>query len=276
MSRGRLAVVATPIGNLGDLTPRAAETLRQADLVAAEDTRRARTLLRHVGARPRLMSFHAHSPPARLAAILAVLAAGGSVALVTDAGTPTVSDPGAELVRRARQSGFPVEAIAGPSAVAAALSVSGLPADRYLFLGFVPRRGRERRELLAAAARSPWTVVLFEAPPRLPALLADLALEAGAERPAAVARELTKLHQEVRVGTLDALAGYYGSHEVRGEITLVLEGAGPAAAPPPPLDPTTRARQLLESGLSRKDAARRVAQELGVPRNEAYRLVTRL
>jgi 16S rRNA (cytidine1402-2'-O)-methyltransferase len=276
VSRGRLAVVATPIGNLGDLTPRAAETLRQADLVAAEDTRRARTLLRHVGARPRLMSFHAHSPPARLAAILAVLAAGGSVALVTDAGTPTVSDPGAELVRRARQSGFPVEAIAGPSAVAAALSVSGLPADRYLFLGFVPRRGRERRELLAAAARSPWTVVLFEAPPRLPALLADLALEAGAERPAAVARELTKLHQEVRVGTLDALAGYYGSHEVRGEITLVLEGAGPAAAPPPPLDPTTRARQLLESGLSRKDAARRVAQELGVPRNEAYRLVTDL
>lgn len=276
MSRGRLSVVATPLGNLGDLAPRAADTLRRADLVAAEDTRRARTLLSHVGARPRVMSFHAHSPPARLHRILETLAGGGSVALVTDAGTPTVSDPGAELVRRARDAGHAVEAVAGPSAVAAALSVSGLPADRYLFLGFVPRRGRERRELLDAAARSAWSVVLFEAPSRLAALLADLAAVAGGGRRAAVARELTKLHEEVRAGTLDELAGYYAAQEARGEVTLVLDGAGARAPEPPPMDAATRARELLRGGLTRKDVARTLADELGVPRNEAYRLVTDL
>ena len=273
---GRLSVVATPLGNLGDLSPRAADALRAADLVAAEDTRRARTLLSHTGARPRVVSFHAHSPPARLEAILDTLAGGAAVALVTDAGTPTVSDPGAELVRRARAAGHAVEVVPGPSAVAAALSVSGHPADRYLFLGFVPRRGRERRELLEAAARSPWTVVLFEAPSRLGQLLADLAAVAGPERSAAVTRELTKLHEEVRVGTLDALAGYYASHEARGEITLVLAGAGPAAAERSPVDAATRARELLDRGLTRKDVARKLADELGVPRNEAYRLVTDL
>lgn len=276
MSHGRLSVVATPLGNLGDLAPRAADALRTADLVAAEDTRRARTLLQHAGARPRLLSFHAHSPGSRLDAILDVLATGGAVALVTDAGTPTVSDPGAELVRRARETGATVEVIPGPSAVAAALSVSGFPADRYLFLGFPPRRGRERRELLDTAARCPWTVVLFESPQRVAMLLTDLAGAAGSERRAAVARELTKLHEEVRVGTLDALAGYYGSREVRGEITLVLEGAGPGAPQESPINPVSRARQLLNSGLSRKDAARQIADELGVPRNEAYRLVTDL
>jgi 16S rRNA (cytidine1402-2'-O)-methyltransferase len=276
VSRGRLSVVATPLGNLGDLAPRAAEALRTADVVAAEDTRRARTLLQHVGARPRVVSFHAHSPPARLAAILEILASGGAVALVTDAGTPTVSDPGAELVRRAREAGATVEAVPGPSAVAAALSVSGFPADRFLFLGFPPRRGRERRELLQAASRSPFTVVLFEAPSRLGPLLADLLALNRPGRGAAVARELTKLHEEVRVGTLDTLAGYYASQEVRGEITLVLEGAGPESPPPPLVNPASRARQLLDRGLSRKDAARQVADELGIPRNEAYRLVTDL
>jgi 16S rRNA (cytidine1402-2'-O)-methyltransferase len=276
VTRGRLSVVATPLGNLGDLAPRAADVLRTADVVAAEDTRRARTLLQHVGARPRVMSFHAHSPGARLEAILRLLSGGAAVALVTDAGTPTVSDPGAELVRRARDAGAAVDVIPGPSAVAAALSISGFPADRYLFLGFPPRRGRERRDLLEAAARSPWTVVLFESPQRLVSLLADLTHEAGSGRRAAVARELTKLHQEVRVGTLDELAGYYGSREVRGEITLVLESAGPRAEPEAAVDPAIRARQLLDSGLSRKDAAQQVARELGVPRNEAYRLVTDL
>jgi len=273
---GRLSVVATPLGNLGDLSPRAADALRGAALVAAEDTRRARTLLSHAGARPRVVSFHAHSPPARLETILDTLAGGAAVALVTDAGTPTVSDPGAELVRRARAAGHAVEVVPGPSAVAAALSVSGLPADRYLFLGFVPRRGRERRELLETAARSPWTVVLFEAPSRLGQLLADLAVAAGPERNAAVTRELTKLHEEVRVGTLDALAGYYGAQDARGEITLVLAGAGPGPPERPPVDAATRARELLDRGLTRKDIARKLALELGVPRNEAYRLVTDL
>lgn len=279
MTRGRLSVVATPLGNLGDLTPRAAETLRAADLVAAEDTRRARILLQHVGARSRTLSYHAHSPASRVEAILAALAGGSSVALVTDAGTPTVSDPGAELVRRARDAGHTVEVVPGPSAVTAALSVSGLPADRYLFLGFVPRRGRERRALLAAAAGSGCTVVLFEAAPRLADLLADLARAGGGDggaRRAAVARELTKMHEEVRAGTLDELAGYYRSHEPRGEITVVLEGARREPPGPPPADPAARARELLGRGRSRKDVARLLADELGVPRNEAYRLVTEL
>lgn len=278
VSRGRLSVVATPLGHLGDLSPRAADALRGADLVAAEDTRRARTLLAHVGARPRVVSFHAHSPPGRLRAILDALAGGAAVALVTDAGTPTVSDPGAALVGRARDAGHAVEVVPGPSAVAAALSVSGLPADRYLFLGFLPRRGRERRELLAAAARSPWTVVLFEAPSRVARLLADLAAAAGATRPAVVARELTKLHEEVRAGTLDELTVYYAAHEARGEITVVLGGGEPAPSPatPPASDTRARARELLAQGRSRKDVARLLAAELGVPRNEAYRLVTDL
>ncbi|HET7038885.1 MAG TPA: 16S rRNA (cytidine(1402)-2'-O)-methyltransferase [Gemmatimonadales bacterium] len=276
MTRGRLSVVATPLGNLADLTPRAADTLRAADLVAAEDTRRARILLQHVGARPRTMSYHAHSPPSRLDAILAALERGASVALVTDAGTPTVSDPGAELVRRAREAGHAVEVVPGASAVTAALSVSGLPADRYLFLGFPPRRGSERRALLEAAARSPWTVVLFEAGPRLADLLDDLAGAADRSRRAAVGRELTKLHEEVRTGTLDELAGYYRSHEPRGEITVVLEGGRRESPESPPADAIARARELLGRGLSRKDVARLLADELGVPRNEAYRLVTRL
>jgi 16S rRNA (cytidine1402-2'-O)-methyltransferase len=198
------------------------------------------------------------------------------VALVTVAGTPTVSYPGAELVRRARYAGATVDVIPGPSAVAAALSVSGFPADRFLFLGFLPRRGRERRDLLERVTQSPWTVVLFESPQRIGVLLADLRDAAGPERQAAVTRELTKLHEEVRVGTLDALAGYYDSREVRGEITLVLQGAGAGASKDAPVDPAARARQLLNSGLSRKDAARQVAVELGVSRNEAYRLVTDL
>jgi 16S rRNA (cytidine1402-2'-O)-methyltransferase len=279
VTRGRLSVVATPLGNLGDLSPRAADTLRTADLVAAEDTRRARILLQHIGARPRTVSYHAHSPPSRLEAILAALAGGSSVALVTDAGTPTVSDPGAELVRQAREAGHAVEVLPGPSAVTAALSVSGLPADRYLFLGFVPRRGSERRALLAAAARSAWTVVLFEAGPRLADLLADLAQAEGPDggaRRAAVARELSKLHEDVRAGTLDELVGYYRSHQPRGEITVVLEGARRESAESPPSDPAARARELLGRGLSRKDVARLLADELGVPRNEAYRLVTAL
>jgi 16S rRNA (cytidine1402-2'-O)-methyltransferase len=211
-----------------------------------------------------------------MASILDTLTDGGAVALVTDAGTPTVSDPGAELVRRARDAGVTVDVIPGPSAVAAALSVSGFPADRFLFLGFLPRRGRERRELLERATECPWSVVLFESPQRIGDLLADLRDAAGPDRRAAVARELTKLHEEVRVGTLDVLAGYYGSREVRGEITLVLQGAGAGTEKAVPVDPATRARQLLNSGLSRKDAARQVAAELGVPRNEAYRLVTDL
>lgn len=274
MSRGTLYVVATPLGNLADLSQRARDVLRAVDLVAAEDTRRSRTLLQHAGARPRMVSVHAHAPVGHSAQVLAALAAGSAVALLTDAGTPGISDPGAELVRQARAAGASVIVVPGPTAVAAALSISGLPADRYTFVGFLPRTGTARRRLLEQIAASEWTVVAFEAPNRTAKLLEDLAEVLTVERSAAVARELTKVHEECRTGTLGELAGYYRDNPPRGEVTVIVAGqerAGPFA------DPATarvRARALLAEGLSRKDAAGRLARDLGIPRNDAYRLVT--
>lgn len=277
VSAGTLYVVATPLGNLGDLSARAAAVLRAVPIVAAEDTRRTRKLLSHLGARPRLVSVHAHASEGRLAHVVHELAAGRDVALVTDAGTPVVSDPGAGLVRRAHQSGLPVVAIPGPSAVVAALSVSGFSADRYTFLGFLPRRGAKRRELLHYAAQSPWTVVVFETAPRLVALLDELARSCGDAREAVVARELTKVHEEVRRGTLAELSGYYEERPPKGEITLVLAGS-PRGEPPalerPQLE--EEARRLRAGGLSRRDAAQRLAAEFAVSRREAYRIVSRL
>ena len=272
-----LYVVATPLGNLGDLSPRAAEILRRVPVVAAEDTRRTRGLLTHLGVAPTLLSFHAHSGERRLERVLEILRDGRDVALVSDAGTPGVSDPGADLVAEARTAGATVVPVAGPSAVATALSAAGLPADRYLFLGFMPRKGGERARLLARAAAEEWSVVLFEAPPRLGPLLHDLARLAGPDRLATVARELTKVHEELRAGTLGELADYYSEHEPRGEITLVLAGTG---APPPEADRTEEAAEhaaeLLAEGLSRREVARRLTESHGLSRNDAYRLVTGL
>ena len=272
-----LYVVATPLGNLADLSPRAADCLRQVAVVAAEDTRRTRGLLTHLGATPQLLSFHAHSTPRRTERLLEILQSGRDVALVTDAGTPGVSDPGAELAAVARAQGFGVVPIPGASAVTTALSGSGLPADRYLFLGFVPRKGGERARMLARAAAEEWSVVFFESPARLAALLADLRTVAGPDRTAVVARELTKIHEEFRGGTLAELADYYSTQEARGEVTLVLAGTG--MAPPLP-DRSDEARalavRLLGEGVSRRQAARQVATEIGLPRNEAYRLVMEL
>jgi len=274
---GTLYVVATPLGHLGDLTQRAADVLRTVPVVAAEDTRRTIGLLDHLGARPRLLSFHAHSPERRTGALLEILQGGRDVALVTDAGTPTLSDPGAALVAAVRDAGLAVVPIPGPSAVAAALSGAGLPADRFLFLGFIPRKGRERRRLLAQAVASEWTVVLYEAPPRLVALLEDLAEAAGPGRRAVIARELTKIHEEWRRGTVEELARHYADHPPRGELTIVLEGASetPVGTGPEP-DPAGRARELIAGGATRKAAAALLVEELGLSRNAAYRIVTGL
>jgi 16S rRNA (cytidine1402-2'-O)-methyltransferase len=275
---GTLYVVATPLGNLGDLSPRAADTLKQAAVVAAEDTRHTKPLLVHVGSRADLVSFHAHSADRTLERLLRLLGAGTDVALVTDAGTPTVSDPGAELVAAARARGIQVVTIPGPTAVAAALAVSGLAADRYLFLGFLPRKGGERRRLLELVAGSEWTVVLFEAPNRVADLLADLAATCagGADRPASVSREMTKVFEETRAGTLAELAGYYAEAPPRGEVTVVVAGTGKPRSPETPIDPEARARTLLAQGMTRKDVAEQVAQETGISRNTAYRLVNDL
>ncbi len=273
---GTLYVVATPLGNLDDLSPRAAATLCRVIAVAAEDTRHTRTLLAHVGSRAELMSFHAHSSDAALRRILNLLGTGKDVALVTDAGTPAVSDPGAALVAAARERDVPIVTVPGPTAVAAALAVSGLPADRYLFLGFLPRKGGERRRLLDTVAKSEWTAVLFEAPNRTAELLADLAGACGGARRAAVARELTKVFEETRAGTLTDLAGYYAEAPPRGEVTVVVAGTGRAVREEPAPDPEAMARALLAQGLTRKDVADRLAAETGITRNTAYRLVNDL
>jgi len=273
---GTLYVVATPLGNLGDLSPRAAETLKRAAVVAAEDTRRTKTLLHHVGSPADLLSFHAHSPESAQRRILELLHAGSDVALVTDAGTPTVSDPGAGLVAEARTRGIPVVTIPGPTAVAAALAVSGLSADRYLFLGFLPRKGTERRRLVETVADSEWTVVLFEAPLRVTELLEDLAAACGGARRAAVAREMTKVFEETRAGTLTELAGYYAAAPPRGEVTVVVAGTGKPVREASPPDPEARARTLLAQGMTRRDVAVQVAAETGITRNTAYRLVNDL
>lgn len=274
---GTLYVVATPLGNLQDLTLRAADVLRRVDVVAAEDTRHTRPLLTHLGAAPQMLSFHAHSDERRVEGLLEILHAGRSVALVTDAGTPAISDPGFELVAAARAAGIDVIPIPGPSAVATLLSAAGLPADRYLFLGFVPRKGSERTRLLARAAQEEWSVVFFEAPNRAVALLEDLAEVAGPGRRVTVGRELTKLHEEIVSGTLADIAGYYTKSEPRGEFTVVLEGTGqPAAAPDRSAEAMELARRLLAEGRTRREVAQQVAAELGLARNAAYRLVTGL
>ena len=274
---GTLYVVATPLGNLQDLTLRAADVLRSVEVVAAEDTRHTRPLLSHLGAAPQMLSFHAHSDERRIDSLLEILHAGRSVALVSDAGTPAISDPGSDLVAAARAAGIDVVPIPGPSAVATVLSAAGMPADRYLFLGFVPRKGSERSRLLARAAQEEWSVVIFEAPNRVVALLEDLAAVAGEGRLVTIGRELTKLHEEIVAGTLADMAGYYTKSEPRGEFTVVLEGTGqPAAAPDRSAEAAELARRLLAEGHSRREVAQQVATELGLARNAAYRLVTGL
>jgi 16S rRNA (cytidine1402-2'-O)-methyltransferase len=273
---GTLYVVATPLGNLGDLSPRAADTLKRVAAVAAEDTRHSKPLLHHAGSHAELISFHAHSTDRALERILRILSEGRDVALITDAGTPGISDPGVALVAEARERGIQVVTIPGPSAVAASLSVSGISGDRYVFLGFIPRKGTDRRRFLLTAAQSQWTVVLFEAPNRVTQLLADLAEVCGPERRATVSRELTKVFEETRSGTLQELSEHYAEAPARGEVTVVIEGTGKVHVEERSPDPHERARDLLAEGLSRRDAANRLAEETGISRNTAYRLVNEL
>jgi 16S rRNA (cytidine1402-2'-O)-methyltransferase len=268
--RGLLVIVSTPIGNLGDLSPRAVTVLAQADLVCCEDTRRTRALLTHAGIRGRhLLSLHARNEAARLPEVLSHLAAGQTVAVVTDAGTPGVSDPGARLVAAAVAAGVEVTAVPGPSAVLAALVVSGLPTSRFCFEGFLPRRGSDRRRRLEAMVTEERTTVIHEAPGRLAATLSDLAAACGPERGVVIARELTKLHEEVWRGTLAEAVTEFGPREVRGEVVIVLAGA----APPLPADEAevlAALRRHVDAGSSWRDAAAAVAAELGVSRREVY------
>ncbi|MEO8199251.1 MAG: 16S rRNA (cytidine(1402)-2'-O)-methyltransferase [Gemmatimonadota bacterium] len=271
---GTLYIVATPLGNLGDITLRAADLLRTVGCVAAEDTRHTRQLLHHLDAHPRLISFHEHSAESRFEDILGLLAQGTDVAVVSDAGTPVISDPGAELVSRVREMGHRVVPIPGVSAVTAALSASGFPGDRYIFLGFPPRKGKERARFIEKAVKEPVTVLFFEAPGRLVGLLTDLAQAAEPGRPAVVAREITKLHEEIRAGTLDELVAHFSETEPRGEITVVLAGfSGSVEEDPALIDVEGRGAELLAEGMTRRDVVQRLVEETGLPRNEVYRRV---
>jgi 16S rRNA (cytidine1402-2'-O)-methyltransferase len=271
---GRLFVVATPIGNLEDITLRALRVLREADCVLAEDTRRTRTLLSHHGIGTRLTALHAHSSEARVEQLAAELAAGSRFALVTDAGTPLVSDPGAALVGAALRHDVPVEAIPGASAVITAISVAGLRSDHFRFVGFLPRSGKRRRESIAAIARDTLTSVLFESPQRLPETLEALRDACGSDRRAAVCRELTKLHEQVARGSLAELCTTF-AEAPRGEITLVVEGASAAEAPAVLEPEEIDARIDAELGLGRgtKEVAKALAQTLGLDPRETYRRV---
>lgn len=272
---GELVLVATPIGNLGDLSPRAVEELARADAIACEDTRRTGRLLQHAGVRARrLLTVNDHTEAAAVADVLRRLEAGERVAVVTDAGTPGISDPGERLVRAAAGAGFDIVVVPGPSAAIAALVASGLPTGRFVFEGFLPRKGSARSERLAALARETRTVVLYEAPHRIARTVADLAGTFGPDRRVAIARELTKLHEEVWRGTL-AAAVAWAAKSPPGEMVIVVEGAPePAAASDESVRDALRAE--LASGASARDAAATVAAELGVPRRHAYALATEL
>jgi 16S rRNA (cytidine1402-2'-O)-methyltransferase len=269
--RGKLSIVATPIGNLEDITLRALATLRAADVVLAEDTRRSRALLAHHGISVQLRSFHAHSKPGEIDRCLEELAEGKKVALVTDAGTPLVSDPGAVLVQRAAEVGARIETIPGPSAVVAALAVCGLAFDRFRFVGFAPRGGPERREWLARIAEDDGASVFFESPVRLGKTLAELAPLLVGDRMVAVCRELTKVHEEVVRGTAAELAARY-EDGARGEITVVV-GSGAVLAPTAEVNAPTlddRIAALLAAGETPRDIARKLAVELNLSRREVY------
>jgi 16S rRNA (cytidine1402-2'-O)-methyltransferase len=275
--RGTLQVVATPIGNLADLSPRAQEALRGADVIAAEDTRRTLQLLKSVGIARPLLSLYEHNEAQRVPQLLARLAAGETVALVSDAGTPLLSDPGFELVRAATRAGFAVHAIPGPSAITAALAAAGLPAQRFCFEGFLPARAAERRAALAALAHEARTLVFFEAPHRILATLTDMAAEFGAQREAVVARELTKVHESIYRGTLAQLAARAQAEEnfARGEITLVVAGAAAAAAQQADPAELRRIVDVLLKELPPGRAAALAAQLTGATRAAAYALATR-
>lgn len=276
MAAGTLVIVATPIGNLGDLSPRAVEALAAADVIACEDTRRTRKLLSHAGVPARhLVAVHDHNEASQVRRLLALLDAGQRVVLVSDAGTPGIADPGERLVAAATAGGTRVEVVPGPSAVIAALVVSGLPTGRFCFEGFLPRKGQGRAERLVALAAERRTSVLYEAPHRARQTVADLVEACGPLRRAVLVRELTKVFEEAWRGTLGGLAAHLDQAEPRGELVLVLDGAPPPARATAE-DVEAALRHRLDAGADKKGAIAAVAADLDVPRREVYEVATRL
>jgi 16S rRNA (cytidine1402-2'-O)-methyltransferase len=276
---GELVLVSTPIGNLGDLSPRAAAALSSADIVCCEDTRHTGMMLKRLGIpTKRLLSLHGHNEAERVPMLVEELSSGLTVALVSDAGTPAVSDPGERLVAAAAAAGVRVSAVTGPSAVLAAVVVSGMGLSRWRFEGFLPRKGTQRSRRLADIAGAPCPSVCYESPQRLAATLRDLADACGPDRRVAVCRELTKLHEEVRRSTLAEAVAHAATTAPRGEFVLVVDGLderAPAAVPPSTDELGEAVGALVASGTSRRDAVRDVAIRLGVPRSVVYEAAIR-
>lgn len=270
MSAGRLSVVATPIGHLDDITLRALAVLKSADVIAAEDTRAAAVLLGHHGIKKPLVSYFEGNERERSQELLGRLHAGAHVALICQAGTPTISDPGYRIVVAAAQANIRVEPIPGPSAALAALSASGLPSDRFYFIGFLPRTEARRRRELAKLKELPSTLLFYESPRRTGATLADLAAVLGGERQAVLGRELTKLHEELVRGTLAQLADRFADEPPRGEVTLVVAGADEAALTQTPEQIEAEIERRLAAGESPSHIARSLAEALGLSKRDVY------
>ena len=271
-----LCLVPTPIGNLSDISPRARQALADADFIAAEDTRVALRLLNHLELKKPLVSYYEHNKEGSGPKIVARILTGQRCALVSDAGSPAISDPGEDLVRLCAEAGIPVTAIPGPCAAITALSISGLPTGRFCFEGFLSTNKKSRQAHLDGLRSETRTMIFYEAPHKLTATLADLSAVFGAERRISLCRELTKLHEEVLRTTLGEAAAYYAEHAPRGEFVLIVEGAAPLASEAvSEADALEAVRALIGQGLSRKDAVRRVSEQTGIPKNELYNAAIR-
>ncbi len=272
---GKLYVVGTPIGNLSDFSPRGIETLESVDYIAAEDTRVTLRLLTHFGIKKPLLSYYKPHEAEKSAKILELLHGGNSVALVSDAGMPCISDPGVYLVQRCYEQGIPVESVPCCNAAIAAVAISGIDTARFAFEGFLPVNRKERQERLADAAKLPHTLIYYEAPHKLRQTLADLSKSLGGGRNAALCRELTKLHEEVIRGTLDELSAIYEQTEPRGEYVIVIEGAAPEQAEGMSLEQAAElARSYADGGMKLSEACKTAAQAAGVSRKELYKLLS--
>lgn len=271
-----LCLVPTPIGNLSDISPRARQALADADFIAAEDTRVALRLLNHLELKKPLVSYYEHNKEGSGPKIVARILTGQRCALVSDAGSPAISDPGEDLVRLCAEAGIPVTAIPGPCAAITALSISGLPTGRFCFEGFLSTNKKSRQAHLDGLRSETRTMIFYEAPHKLTATLADLSAVFGAERRISLCRELTKLHEEVLRTTLGEAAAYYAEYAPRGEFVLIIEGAAPLAPEAvSEADALEAVRALIGQGLSRKDAVRRVSEQTGIPKNELYNAAVR-
>jgi len=268
---GTLYLVATPIGNLQDVTLRAVDTLRNVDLIACEDTRHTQKLLNHLGIKKKLISYHDHNEHSRSSELIGRLSAGESIAIVSDAGTPAINDPGFRIVQDAIENEIDVISIPGPTAFVTALTASGLPTDAFFFAGFLPAKRGERQNRLQELARIPGTLLVYEAPHRLLSSLKDCLLVLG-NRKAVVARELTKLHEEFARGTISSLIDHFGNGTIKGEIVLLIDrDHGETAPANNSISIADRVAELESSGLDRKSALKAAAKEFGVSRSDAYR-----